>query len=122
MIIDKNVHRGEIYLVDFKKNEGSEQNGVRPALVVQNDVGNLHSPTTIVCPLTTQLKNMNATHLQLFPDECGILKTSYVLCEQIRAIDKSRIKRRIGSVLSLEKMKKIDKKIMISFGINQLDI
>ena len=103
--------------MDFKKNEGSEQNGVRPAIVVQNDTGNMFSPTTIVCPLTSREKGMEATHVMLFPEECGILQPSIVLCEQVRVIDKSRIKRKVGCIVSSCKLTAIEKKIMLSFGI-----
>lgn len=113
----KSIHKGDVLLVDFKKNEGSEQNGVRPAIVVQNDTGNMFSPTTIVCPLTSRGKGMNRTHVVLLPEDCGILQSSVVLCEQIRVIDKSRIRRRVGRVVSPIKLDAIDKKIMLSFGI-----
>ena len=111
------IHRGDIILVDFKNNEGSEQNGVRPAVVVQNDTGNSFSPTTIVCPLTSQNKKMDATHVVLLPEDCGVLKPSLVLCEQVRTIDKSRIRRKIGFIISAQKLTAIEKKIMNSFGI-----
>ena len=111
------IHKGDVLLVDFKKNEGSEQNGIRPAIVVQNDTGNFLSPTTIVCPLTTQEKRMDVTHVVLLPEDCGILQPSVVLCEQIRVIDKSRIRRRVGHVASPNKLEAIEKKIMLSFGI-----
>ena len=103
--------------MDFKKNEGSEQNGLRPAVVVQNDTGNVFSNTTIVCPLTTKEKTMTITHVILLPRDCGILHPSVVLCEQIRAIDKSRIRRKIGYITSPYKLAAIEKKIMLSFGI-----
>ena len=111
------INKGDVLLVDFKKNEGSEQNGIRPAIVVQNNKGNFFSPTTIVCPLTSQKKGLDVTHIVLFPEECGILHPSVVLCEQVRVIDKSRVRRKVGSVASSCKMKAIDKKIMLSFGI-----
>ena len=111
------VHKGDILLVDFKKNEGSEHNGVRPAIVVQNDMGNAFSPTTIVCPLTSQEKGMDITHVMLLPEDCGILQPSVVLCEQIRVIDKSRIRRKVGYIVSSDKFVEIEKKIMLSFGI-----
>lgn len=111
------IRKGDVYLVDFKKNEGSEQNGLRPAVIVQNDMGNILSPTTIVCPLTSREKNMNSTHVVLFPEECGILQPSIVLCEQIRVIDKTRIRKKVGSVVSSCKLEAIEKKIMISCGI-----
>ena len=113
----RSIHKGDVILVDFKKNEGSEQNGVRPAIVVQNDTGNAFSPTTIVCPLTSQEKKMDVTHIVLFPEDCGILKPSIVLCEQVRVIDKSRIRGKVGCIVSSCKLEAIERKIMLSFGI-----
>ncbi len=119
MTIDpiKNIRKGDIILVDFKKNKGSEQNGVRPAIVVQNDIGNTHSPTTIVCPLTLQIKKTEATHVALLPEECGILAPSTVLCEQIRAIDKSRIRRKVGQIRSAAKMSAIERTIILILNL-----
>lgn len=111
------VCKGDILLVDFKKNEGSEQNGLRPAIVVQNDTGNMFAPTTIVCPLTSQNKRTDVTHVILFPEDCGILEPSVILCEQIRVIDKSRIRRKVGRLVSPRKLEEIDKKILMSVGI-----
>ena len=111
------IRRGEIYLIDFSNHVGSEQGGIRPAVVVQNEAGNMHSPTTIVCPLTSQHKSMAATHVNLTPEDAGIIKESTVLCEQVRVIDKTRIKKRLGEVRNLEKIEDINQKILISFGI-----
>lgn len=111
------MHRGEIYLADLDSQVGSEQSGTRPALIVQNDVGNSHSPTTIICPLTSQVKSLVDTHVILTPSDAGILKTSTVLCEQVRVVDKSRLKRKLGEVSNREKIEDINKKLMISIGI-----
>lgn len=111
------IHRGEIYLIDLSNQVGSEQSGVRPAVVVQNEMGNLHSQTTIVCPLTSKQKGMAATHVNLTPDDAGIIKESTVLCEQVRVIDKARIKKKLGEVRNLEKIEDINQKILVSFGI-----
>ena len=111
------MHRGEIYLVDLRNPVGSEQSGVRPAVIVQNEVGNAHSPTTIICPLTSQVKNMGATHVTLSPDDCGILKESTVLCEQVRVIDKSRIRNKVGEIRNKEKIEAINQNLLISIGI-----
>ena len=113
------ILRGEIYLVDLSNQVGSEQGGVRPAVVMQNDQGNLYSPTTIVCPLTSQTKYMKATHVLLAPEDAGLLKHSTVLCEQVRTIDKSRIKRRVAKINNPQKLADIEKKILISFGITR---
>ncbi len=115
--IDITVLRGEIYLADLSERVGSEQGGVRPVVVMQNNKGNKHSPTTIVCPLTSKKKKMNETHVLLTPDDCGVIMNSTVLCEQIITIDKSRIKTRLGKIHNPQKLSDIEEKIMISFGI-----
>jgi mRNA interferase MazF len=111
------MRRCEIYLVDLNNQVGSEQSGFRPALIVQNEKGNLYSPTTIICPLTTQSKHILSTHVFLTPAECGIEKDSIVLCEQIRVVDKSRLKRKIGEIINKEKIEDVNKKLMASIGI-----
>lgn len=111
------VHRGEIYLIDLSDQVGSEQSGVRPAVVVQNEIGNMYSPTTIVCPLTSRSKSMSATHVGLTTEDAGILRDSTVLCEQVRVIDKTRIKKKLGEVKNLKKIEDINQKILISFGL-----
>ncbi len=113
-----NIHRGDIYLVDLTSAEGSEQKGIRPAVVVQNEAGNQHSPTTIVCPLTSQIKNMSATHVALSPKECGVAKDSIVLCEQVRVIDKAKIKKKLGEINNMNIILDINRKIMVAVGIN----
>lgn len=110
------MRRNEIYLVDFDS-FGCEQSGLRPALIVQNDVGNFHSPTTIVCPLTSKTKSLSKTHLELSPNDCGIVKNSFVLCEQIRVVDKMRIKKKVGELTNRKKIEDLNKKIMLSVGI-----
>ncbi len=109
--------RGEIYLVDLSSHIGSEQSGVRPALIVQNDIGNAYSPTTIICPLTSQTKTNVNTHVTLTPDDCGILRDSIVLCEQVRVIDKSRLMKKLGEVTNQQKINDINRKLMISIGL-----
>ncbi len=116
------VHRGEIYLVDLNNQVGSEQSGIRPAVIVQNDIGNTHSPTTIVCPLTSKQKTMAATHVTLMPEDAGVIRESVVLCEQVRVIDKARIKKKLGEVVNMKKIEDINQKIMISFGIMREEI
>lgn len=111
------MHRGEIYLVDLSTHVGSEQSGIRPALIVQNERGNACSPTTIICPLTSKQKPSMETHVPLTPSDCGIIKESTVLCEQIRVIDKSRIRRKVGEVINIQKIEDINQKLMISIGI-----
>ena len=115
-----NVFRGGIYLVDLRNRIGSEQGGIRPVLVIQNDKGNKYSPTTIICPLTSKNKQMKETHVTLTPDDCGVIMDSTVLCEQIMTIDKSRIKSKVGEIRNPQKLCDIEEKILISFGINPL--
>lgn len=82
---------GEFWVADLSGGTGSEQSGLRPCVIVQNDIGNLYSSTTIVCPITTKKKNYNATHVTV---DC-LLETSFIMCEQMRVIDKSRLKKYI---------------------------
>lgn len=111
------VHRGEIYLVDLRDNVGSEQGGVRPAVIVQNEVGNNNSPTTIVCPLTSKQKKQIPTHVDLSVRDCQILVDSTVLCEQVRVIDRARIKKKLGEIKNREKIEDINRKILVAFGL-----
>ena len=115
--IDRMVFRGGIYLADLRGQVGSEQGGLRPVVVMQNDKGNKFSPTTIICPLTSKNKQMEETHVMLTPDDCGVIMDSTVLCEQIRTIDKSRIKAKLGEIHNPQKLSDIEEKIMTSFGI-----
>ena len=114
---DIKVIRGGIYLVDLRERVGSEQGGLRPVVVMQNDIGNKFSPTTIICPLTSRNKQMKETHVMLTPKDCGVIMDSTVLCEQIITIDKSRIKSKVGEISNPQKLCDIEEKIMISFGI-----
>lgn len=111
------MHRGDIYLVDLSNQVGSEQMGIRPALIIQNDTGNNYSPTTIICPITSRSKTVMPTHVELNPDECDIQKESIVLCEQVRVIDKSRLKRKLGEVTNQNLINDINRKLMISIGV-----
>ena len=109
--------RGEIYYADLSPVRGSEQGGIRPVLIIQNDVGNKHSPTTIVACLTTKctVKHKLPTHIML-DKSCGLPKESMALLEQLRTIDKARLSNKIGKV-SAEDMEKIERGLMISLGI-----
>jgi mRNA interferase MazF len=115
------IHRGEIYLIDLSNQVGCEQSGVRPAVIVQNETGNMYSPTTIVCPLTTKKKKMSATHVVLTTIDAGVVQDSTVLCEQVRVIDKTRILKKLGEVKNLKKIEDINQKILVSFGIGVAD-
>lgn len=109
--------RGEIYMADLSPVVGSEQGGVRPVLVVQNDVGNKYSPTVIVLAITSKLhKAKIPTHTEITSKESGLPLDSVVLAEQIRTIDKSRLKSKV-SRLSTRKMFEIDQSIIVSLGL-----
>ena len=110
------VKRGELYYADLSPVIGSEQGGVRPVLVVQNDVGNKYSPTIIAAAVTSKIdKAKLPTHIELSAHEYGLSKDSVVLLEQIRTLDKTRLKERIGQV-SADKMRKINEALLVSLG------
>ena len=112
------VLRGEIYLADLSPVIGSEQGGVRPVIVVQNDIGNKFSSTVIVVAVTSKLtKAKLPTHVEIQGAVFGLTQQSLVLCEQIRTIDKRRLKLKIG-ILNSDLMDKIDVAIKISLGTN----
>ena len=106
------MKKGEFWLVDMNGGLGCEQQGLRPCLIVQNDIGNKYSPTTIVCPATRKTKNFNATHV---PVE-GLDNPSYIMCEQIRVVDKSRVKHFICTVDD-ETMREVNKKLKIALDL-----
>jgi mRNA interferase MazF len=111
------VKRGEIYYADLSPVVGSEQGGVRPVLIVQNDVGNRHSPTVIAAAITSrQDKNRLPTHIEVQADKCGLARDSIVLLEQIRTIDKKRLGDKMGE-LDLNSMNKVNTALFISFGL-----
>ena len=111
------VKRGEIYYADLSPVVGSEQGGIRPVLIVQNDVGNKHSPTVIAAAITSQRdKNHLPTHIEVQADKCGLAKDSIVLLEQIRTIDKKRLRDKMGE-LDLRSMNKVNTALSISFGL-----
>ena len=111
------VKRGEIYYADLSPVVGSEQGGIRPVLIVQNDVGNRHSPTVIAAAITSQRdKSRLPTHIEVSADTCGLSKDSVVLLEQIRTIDKKRLKDRIGE-LDNTSMNRVNTALSISFGL-----
>lgn len=111
------IKRGELYYADLSPVIGSEQGGVRPVLVVQNDVGNKYSPTVIAVAVTSKLtKAKLPTHIEISAEEYGLVKDSVILMEQIRTIDKRRLKERIGQ-LSPAIMYKVEKALLISLGV-----
>ena len=111
------VKRGDIYYADLSPVVGSEQGGVRPVLIVQNDTGNKHSPTVIAAAITSQLgKAKLPTHIQLDSPGFGLSRNSVILLEQIRTIDKSRLKEKMGKV-NEGVMTEVDNAIAVSFGL-----
>lgn len=112
-----NVKRGDIYYADLSPVVGSEQGGIRPVLIVQNDVGNKYSPTVIAAAITSQQdKSRLPTHISVNGNACGLSKDSVVLLEQVRTLDKQRLKERMGN-LSTTDMNKINKALTVSFGL-----
>ena len=111
------IKRGEIYYADLSPVVGSEQGGVRPVLIVQNDMGNKFSPTVIAAAITSQkYKTSLPTHIKVNADDCGLAKDSIVLLEQVRTIDKRRLKERMGSLDNVD-MNKINQALSVSFGL-----
>jgi len=114
------IKRGEIYFAQLNPVIGSEQGGIRPVLIVQNDIGNQYSPTTIVLAITSQINKAKLpTHVELKAKEYGLERDSVILAEQVRTIDKSRLKQRIA-VLKQETMQRVDQALAISMGLHQL--
>jgi mRNA interferase MazF len=117
--VDTSVRRGEIYYADLSPVVGSEQGGIRPVLIVQNDTGNRYSPTVIAAAITSQTgKARLPTHIDLpVNEECGLSKNSVVLLEQVRTLDKRRLRERMGRVDD-RMMERIDTAIAVSFGLH----
>ena len=114
------IRRGDIYYADLRPVVGSEQGGVRPVLIIQNDVGNKHSPTVICAAITSKMNKAKLpTHVELNTRRCDMVKDSVILLEQLRTIDKQRLKERIGS-LSSEKLPVVDEALSVSLGIADL--
>ena len=111
------IKRGDIFYADLSPVIGSEQGGVRPVLIVQNDTGNKFSPTVIAAAITSQNAKANLpTHIKLKAVGSGLAKDSVVLLEQIRTIDKKRLKEKMGTLDSLS-MRRVDQALSISFGL-----
>lgn len=111
----RSIRRGDIYYADLAPAIGSEQNGIRPVLVVQNDVGNLHSPTVIVAVITGQRKSRYLPTHVLLGTACGLPVDSMVMLEQIRTVDKNRLQQYVGCV-GPRKMCKVNTALEISVG------
>ena len=112
------IKRGEIYYADLSPVIGSEQGGVRPILIVQNDTGNKYSPTVIAAAITSKLNKAKLpTHIELSEGEYGLAKNSVILLEQIRTLDKKRLKERVGELPS-PIMSKVNTALLISLGFS----
>ena len=111
------IRRGDIYYADLSPVVGSEQGGMRPVLIIQNDIGNRYSPTVIAAAITSQLtKAKLPTHIDVFADRYGLSKDSVILLEQIRTIDKRRLKEKMGH-LDDGVMERVNEAISVSFGL-----
>ena len=116
------VKRGDIFSADLSPVVGSEQGGVRPVLIVQNDTGNRHSPTVIAAAITSQTgKARLPTHISLAPASCGLPKESIILLEQIRTLDKRRLRERAG-VIPPDDMRRVDEALGVSMGLESQDV
>ena len=111
------VKRGDIYYADLSPVVGSEQGGMRPVLIIQNDVGNRYSPTVIAAAITSRMgKTKLPTHIDVYADRAGLARDSIVLLEQLRTLDKRRLKEKMGH-LDEEVMREIDNAIAVSLGL-----
>jgi len=114
------IKRGDIYYADLSPVIGSEQGGLRPVLIIQNDIGNKYSPTVIAAAITSQInKTKLPTHIELYAESFGLAKNSVILLEQIRTIDKRRLKEKMGH-LDEKLMDKVNDAISVSFGLSAL--
>ena len=113
------VERGDIYYADLSPVIGSEQGGLRPVVIVQNDVGNKHSPTVIAAAITSKTSKAKLpTHIEVYAENHGLSKDSVILLEQVRTIDKQRLKEKMGH-LEDELMEKVNNAINVSFGLSE---
>lgn len=113
------IKKGDLYFADLSPVMGSEQGGVRPVLVVQNDVGNKFSPTIIVAAVTSKRNKADLpTHVEIDAAENGLTKNSVVLLEQLRTIDKRRLKERIGTI-DKTRLPEVNEALSVSLGIDQ---
>ena len=115
------VKRGDLFFANLNPVIGSEQGGLRPVVVIQNDIGNTYSPTTIVAAITSQIKRAKLpTHVEIKKDKSHLDRDSVILCEQLRTIDKKRLSEKIGQLDSAT-MSKINKALGISIDLIPLD-
>ncbi len=117
-IFDSQIHRGDIFYADLSPVVGSEQGGIRPVLIIQNDVGNKYSPTVIAAAITSRMgKARLPTHIDVYAQKAGLARDSVILLEQIRTLDKKRLKEKMGH-LDEGMMQEVDGAIAVSFGID----
>lgn len=113
-----NIRRGDMFYADLSPVVGSEQGGVRPVLIIQNDLGNKYSPTVITAAITSQTnKTKLPTHIEIGENTSGLKSNSVVLTEQIRTIDKSRLKEKIGHIDDISILNKLNDALEVSFGL-----
>lgn len=111
------VKRGDIFYADLSPVIGSEQGGIRPVVIIQNDLGNRYSPTVIVAAITSQINKAKLpTHVEISSEVYGLNKDSVILLEQIRTVDKKRLREKIGHITD-EDMKKVMEALVISMGL-----
>ncbi len=114
-----NIRRGDIFYADLRPVIGSEQGGIRPVLIIQNDIGNKHSPTVICAAITSKIhKSKLPTHVELNVNRCEIVKNSVVLLEQLRTIDKKRLKDKVCH-LDSNILSEVDKALQISLELHR---
>ena len=114
------IKRGDMFYADLSPVVGSEQGGIRPVLIIQNDLGNKYSPTVIAAAITSQMnKTKLPTHIEINSENCGLKNDSVVLAEQIRTIDKSRLKEKIGHIDDENVMSQINNALGVSFGLGE---
>lgn len=116
--VDMIIRRGDIYYADLRPVIGSEQGGIRPVLIIQNDTGNKHSPTVICAAITSQMhKSKLPTHVEIDSSKYGIIKDSVILLEQLRTIDKKRLKDKVCH-LDSEIIRKVNHALLVSLELN----
>ncbi|MBR3255214.1 MAG: type II toxin-antitoxin system PemK/MazF family toxin [Clostridia bacterium] len=114
------IKRGDMYYADLSPVVGSEQGGIRPVLIIQNDLGNKYSPTVIAAAITSQQnKTRLPTHIEIDSQSCGLKSDSVVLTEQIRTIDKSRLREKIGHINDEKIIDKVNNALGVSFGLGE---
>ena len=114
------IKRGDMFYADLSPVVGSEQGGIRPVLIIQNDLGNKYSPTVIAAAITSQTgENKLPTHIEIDSESCGLKNNSVVLAEQIRTIDKSRLKEKIGHIDDEKIINQVNNALGVSFGLEE---